>query len=95
MGPKASDSVRGAAEDWGPSTRGMFAFPFLVILESRPPRSLGAIAEWLPGFWGLGYNIAREDERTGLVAIFSRAFVLGAPRLPAWGDAKRLGEEGE
>jgi len=64
----------------------MFAFPFFVISVVRRP-------EWLSGPGGLGYNIAVEGERTGTVAILTRAFGLETPEPPA-GDARRPGEEG-
>jgi hypothetical protein len=70
----------------------MFAFPFLA---SKRPASLRAYAERLSGVWGLGYNIAHEDERTALLGVFLAAFYHGAREPLAMGLAGIPGEEGE
>ena len=92
-GPNESVSVRVEAEGWGPSAKGMFAFPFIGGRASQA--AYRAFAERLSGVWGLGYNIAHEGGRTELIAIFFAAFYRGAPqKLPA-AFAGTRGEEGE
>jgi len=90
MGPNASVSVRVEAE-----ATGMFAFPFLVAMASIRPGPLGVPAEWLSGVLGLGYNIAHEGGRPGLIAIFFAAFYREAPQTIPAAFAGTRGKEGE
>jgi hypothetical protein len=74
----------------------MFAIPFLAVIVFKRPVDHRASAERLSGVWGLGYNIAHEGGRTGLVVkIFLSAFYRGAPRLFPARFSGTGGEEGE